>query len=65
MQTADTNEPPPPISSEAKAELLGAAENDPMGQQAPGKDDKSEDAGKGKVSVSGGRDTGEVRDGGA
>lgn len=65
MQTADHPDPPPPASDDVKAELLGAAESDPMGQQAPGKDGKSADGGKGNVVTTGGRDTGEVRDGGA
>lgn len=44
VSTGPASEPPPPTSSETTAALLGASENDPMGQHEGGQDKQGEGA---------------------
>ena len=37
---------PPPVSTETAAALVSSSDNDPIGQNAPGKDGGEKDAGK-------------------
>ncbi|KAF2088336.1 valyl-tRNA synthetase [Saccharata proteae CBS 121410] len=45
-KTGPATGPPPPVSSETAAAAISASENDPVGQQAPGKDGASADGEK-------------------
>ena len=46
MKTGPVTEQPPQASSEAVSDLLGASNNDPMGQHEEGKDGGEKNAGR-------------------